>query len=126
MMQIALLWAAALMSVVTFAVHTFIGGPRVALPLLADKNLPIASKWLNYYCWHITTIYTFVMGGAYAYVALNSDAVEVVVLLTILNVSFSILSAVVAIKGNINPFRFPSTSLFGVVSMLGILSLVLK
>jgi len=125
-MQITLLWAAALMSVVTFAVHTFIGGPRVASPLLADKNLPIASKWLNYYCWHITTIYTFVMGGAYAYVALNSDAVEVVVLLTILNVSFSILSAVVAIKGNINPFRFPSTSLFGVVSMLGILSLVLK
>lgn len=125
-MQISLLWAAAFMSVVTFAIHTFIGGPRVAAPLLADNSLPKASKWLNYYCWHITTIYTFVMGGAYAYVALNSDKIELVVLLSILNVSFSILSAVVAMKGNINPFRFPSTSLFAAVSILGILSLVLK
>jgi hypothetical protein len=125
-MQIAFLWAAALMSVVTFAVHTFIGGPRVAAPLLADKNLPKASKWLNYYCWHITTIYTFVMGGAYAYVALNPEKIEMVVLLSILNISFSILSAVVAVKGHINPFRFPSTSLFASVSILGILSLVLK
>jgi hypothetical protein len=125
-MQISLLWAAAFMSVVTFAIHTFIGGPRVAAPLLADKSLPKASKWLNYYCWHITTIYTFVMGGAYAYVALNSDKIELVVLLSILNASFSILSAVVAMKGNINPFRFPSTTLFAAVSILGILSLVLK
>jgi hypothetical protein len=125
-MQVTLLWAASIMSVVTFAVHTFVGGPRVAAPLLADTNLPKASKWLNYYCWHITTIYTFVMGGAYAYVALNSEKVELVVFLSVLNVSFAILSAVVAIKGNINPFRFPSTSLFATVSILGILSLFLR
>lgn len=125
-MQVTLLWAAAIMSVVTFAVHTFVGGPRVAAPLLADTNLPKASKWLNYYCWHITTIYTFIMGGAYAYVAFNTEKIELVVFLSILNVSFAILSAVVAIKGNINPFRFPSTSLFATVSILGILSLVTK
>ena len=125
-MQVTLLWAAAFMSVVTFAVHTFVGGPRVAAPLLADTELPKASKWLNYYCWHITTIYTFVMGGAYAYVAINTEKTELVVFLSILNVSFSILSAVVATKGNINPFRFPSTSLFASVSILGIASLLTK
>ena len=125
-MQVTLLWAAAFMSVVTFAVHTIIGGPRVAAPLLADTELPKASKWLNYYCWHITTIYTFVMGGAYAYVAINPEKTELVVFLSILNVSFSILSAVVAMKGNINPFRFPSTSLFASVSILGIASLLTK
>lgn len=125
-MQVIFLWAASIMSVVTFAVHTFIGGPRVAVPLLADKNLPKASKWLNYYCWHITTIYTFAMGGAYAYVAFNTEKIELVVFLSVLNVSFAILSAVVAIKGNINPFRFPSTSLFATVSILGILSLVIR
>ena len=114
------------MSVVTFAVHTFVGGPRVATPLLADTNLPKASKWLNYYCWHITTIYTFVMGGAYAYVAFNTEKIELVIFLSILNVSFSILSAIVAMKGNINPFRFPSTLLFAIVSILGILSLFTK
>jgi len=125
-MQTSLLWAAAFMSVLTFAVHTFIGGPRVAAPLLADTNLPKASKWLNYYCWHITTIYTFVMGGAYAYVAVNPERTELVVFLSILNVSFAILSAVVAMKGDINPFRFPSTSLFASVSILGLLGLVAK
>jgi hypothetical protein len=123
-MQVPLLWAAAIMSIVTFAVHTFAGGPRVAAPLLADTSLPKASKWLNYYCWHVTTIYTFSMGGAYAYVALNSDKTELVVFLSILNASFSVLSAAVAKKGNINPFRFPSTSLFAAVSILGILSLI--
>jgi len=125
-MQVTLLWAAAVMSVVTFAIHTFIGGPRVAVPLLANTNLPIASKWLNYYCWHITTIYTFVMGGAYAYVAIYPERIELVVFVSILNVSFAILSAIVAMKGNINPFRFPSTSLFASVSILGILSMIMN
>lgn len=123
-MQILLLWAAAAVSFITFTVHTFVGGPRVAEPLLQNSTLPIASKWLNYYCWHITTIYTLLMGGAYAYVALNPDKPELVVFLSILNVSFSILSAAVAIKGKINPFRFPSTSLFAAVAALGIFSLI--
>jgi hypothetical protein len=37
-MQVYLLWAAAVMSIITFAVHTFIGGPRVAGPLLANTE----------------------------------------------------------------------------------------
>ncbi len=123
-MQIMILWATVAMSFITFLVHTFIGGPRVAGPLLENTSLPIASKWLNYYCWHITTIYTFLMGGGYAYVALNPDRPELVVFLTILNTALSILSAVIAIKAGVNPFRFPSTSLFATVSLLGFLSLV--
>ena len=123
-MQIYLLWSAVVMSFITFVVHTFIGGPRVAKPLLENTNLPIASKWLNYYTWHITTIFTLLMGGAYAYVALNPEKSELVVFLTILTGSFSILSAVVAIKGQINPFRFPSTSLFASVCLLGLVSLI--
>jgi hypothetical protein len=124
-MQVALLWATVIVSAVTFLVHTFIGGPRVAAPLLENDTLPIASKWLNYYCWHITTIYTFMMGGAYAYMALYQENLALLVFLSILNVSFAILSAAVAIKGKINPFRFPSTSLFATVALLGILSLSL-
>ncbi len=115
-----LLWAAVFMSAATFVVHTFIGGPRVAVPLLADTHLPKASKWLNYYCWHITTIFTFVMGGGYAYVALHPDRPELVLFLTVLTTTFSLLSAAVAIKGEINPFRFPSTSLFATLALLGL------
>jgi hypothetical protein len=123
-MQVWSFWAAAFMSVVTFFVHTFIGGPRVAEPLLADSSLPIASKWLNYYCWHITTIYTLSMGGAYAYVALHPDRPELVIFLTLLNASLSLLSAAVARKGGVSPFRFPSTSLFASVALLGLFGLV--
>jgi len=123
-MQVNLLWAAAVMSIITFAVHTFIGGPVVAKPLLESINLPKASKWLNYYTWHVTTIFTLSMGGAYAYVALNPERPELVVFLTIITGALSILSGAVAIKGNINPFRFPSTSLFASVSLLGLASLL--
>lgn len=125
-MQVSLFWAAAIMSIVTFAVHTFIGGPRVAGPLLANTRLPKASKWLNYYCWHITTIYTLFMGAAYAFVALHPERPELVVFLTVLNIALSLLSVAVALKAGINPFRFPSTSLFATVAMLGLIGLLLN
>jgi hypothetical protein len=118
-MQTYLVWSAAFMSFVTFAVHAFIGGPRVAGPLLATTHLPIASKWLNYYCWHITTVLLLAMAAGYAYVALHPDRPELAVFLTALSATLSVLSAAVAIKGRINPFRFPSTSLFAIVSLLG-------
>ncbi|VAW91803.1 hypothetical protein MNBD_GAMMA21-2796 [hydrothermal vent metagenome] len=120
------LWAAVVMSVITFYVHTFIGSPVVAKPLLANTDLPVASKWLNYYCWHVTTIFTLLMGTGYAYVALNPDRPELAVFLTINTAAFSILSAAVAVKGNINPFRFPSTSLFASVALLGLAGLTLS
>jgi hypothetical protein len=125
-MQAALFWAAAVMSVVTFSIHTFVGGPRVAVPLLANSGLPKASKWLNYYCWHVTTIYTLFMGAAYAYVALHPDRPELVIFLTFLNTALSLLSVVVARMGGINPFRFPSTSLFASVALLGLLGLMIN
>ncbi|AGF78013.1 hypothetical protein UWK_01453 [Desulfocapsa sulfexigens DSM 10523] len=123
-MQAYFLWAATIMSAITFSVHTFVGGPRVAEPLLANSDLPTASKWLNYYCWHVTTILTFTMGGGYAYVALNPDRPELAVFLTIVTGASSLLSAAVARKGNINPFRFPSTWLFATVSLLGLAGLL--
>jgi len=120
------LWAAVVMSAITFYVHTFIGSPIVARPLLASPDLPAASKWLNFYCWHVTTVFTLLMGTAYAYVALNPDRPELVIFLTINTASFSLLSAFVALKGNINPFRFPSTSLFGSVALLGLAGLLTR
>ncbi len=125
-MQVYFLWAASVMSIITFIVHTFIGGPVVAEPLLNNSDLPKASKWLNYYTWHVTTIFTFTMGGAYAYVALNPDRPELVVFLTVITAALSILSAAVALKGKINPFRFPSTSLFATVSLLGLIGIMVE
>ena len=55
-MELYFLWAATIMSIVTFALHTFFGGPVVAKPLLENNDLPKASKWLNYYTWRVKTM----------------------------------------------------------------------
>jgi hypothetical protein len=64
------------------------------------------------------------MSGAYGYVALHPDRPELVVFLTAVTAALSLLSAAVALKGNINPFRFPSTSLFAAVCLLGLVGLL--
>lgn len=113
------LWfgTAAVVAAVTFCVHTFIGGPRVAGPLLADVRLPKASKWLNYYCWHIVTILLAAMALSFAAVAIGWASSDIAWLLGGLSFLFSALSMLVAVKGGINPLRFPSTTLFMLVAL---------
>lgn len=123
-MQVYFLGAAAFAALVTFFVHTFVGGIYVVRPLLADKVLNRTSKWLNYYCWHITTILILAMCATYAYTAFNLENSELVVLVTGLAACNAVLSVAVALKGNINPLRFPSTSLFALTAILGGTSLM--
>ena len=120
------LWAAAALSLITIYVHTFIGGPVVAKPLLECQEISKASKWLNYYCWHNTTILIFALAVAFAYSAYYEQGIELVVFATGLTGCLSLLSALVAIKGKINPFRFPSTSLFAGICILGGIALGLN
>jgi hypothetical protein len=117
-MHTGLIWAAAALSALTFAVHTFVGGKFVARPLLADRSLPAASKWLNYYCWHITTLLLVAMTVGYIHAARTGAGVELVIFMGVCSAAFSVLSGAVAIKGGINPFRFPSTSLFASVALM--------
>jgi len=118
-MQTALLWCAAVFSVATFSVHTFMGGVRVARPLLADANLPAASKWLNYYCWHVATVTLLFTAGGFAFSALNPGKTEIAIFASLLAASLSLLSAAVAIKAGINPLRFPSTWMLATMAALG-------
>jgi hypothetical protein len=124
-MQQAFLWSAAITSAITFAVHTFIGGRVVARPLLADRSLPKAAKWLAYYCWHITTVLLAAMTAAYGWAAESGEARDLVIVITSLAAVLSILSAGVAMKGSIHPLRFPSTSLFALTACLGAAGLFL-
>jgi hypothetical protein len=124
-MQSVLLLCAAVMSAVAFCVHTFIGGPRVAGPLLSSSHLPLASKWLNYYCWHIATVLLFAMAAGFSYSAVHPRRPELPAFLVALSGALCILSVMVALKGKIHPLRFPSTSLFAVVAILGLASMVI-
>ncbi len=118
-MQSALLWSAAAVSLGAFAVHTFMGGAVVARPLLADRSLPEASKWLSYYCWHIATVMLLFTSGAFAYSAAYPGRLELAIFVSSLAIVLSLLSAAVAFKARINPLRFPSTSLLALTGLLG-------
>ena len=117
-MNIAFIVAAAL-SFFTCGVHFFAGGREVARPLLASTALPPASKWLNYYCWHIVTILLLAMAAGFAWSALHVSALALAVFLTALALACSVLSAWTALKGGVAPLKFPSTSLFALIALAG-------
>ena len=120
MMQSGLLWAASASALATFAVHTFVGGVFVARPLLADRTLPKAAKWLAYYCWHIVTMLLLALALAFGASAAGAFPREAALGLSAFCAACSLLSIVVALKGRIAPWRFPSTTLFAVTAAFGL------
>ena len=118
-MQVGLLWAAAVSALVTFAVHTFFGGAFVTRPLLADKSLPRAAKWLAYYCWHVVTLLLLALAIAFVAMATGLLTPKAALALSGFCAVCSLLSIGVALKGHIAPLRFPSTTLFAVTAALG-------
>jgi hypothetical protein len=119
-MQAGLLWAAAASSLVTFAVHAFVGGRYVAAPLLSDRGLPKAAKWLAYYCWHIVTMLLLAMAAAFGAAAAGSLAAQAALGLAAFCAACSLLSIAVALKARIAPWRLPATTLFAVTAALGV------
>ena len=116
-MNTEILWVASGLALLTFGVHTFVGGKVVARPLLADRSLPRASKWLNYFCWHVVTLLLAAMTVALGYSAATGQGTELAAFLGLLSIGCSALSAGVALRAGINPLRFPSTSLFFAVAV---------
>ncbi len=114
-------WLAAATSLLTFCVHAFVGGRKAARPLLADQTMPLASKWLNYYCWHVTTVLLVFYVAGFSWLARHPHLPSLIFLGS-LSFTLSILSAGVAWLAKIQPWRFPSTSLFAVIGGLSALA----
>lgn len=122
-----MLWILCALSALTFVVHTFVGGPVVVRPLLANDTLPKASKWLAYYCWHIATVMLAAVTIAAGWLV-HEPSIDVkrfaLVFFGALAAALSLLSAAVASRGGINPLRFPSTSLFAAIATVCSLALL--
>lgn len=103
---------AALLCLITFGVHTFVGGRYAAQPLLAAHEFDKASRWLNYFTWHMATVVLLVMAAGFAWAAFVPTARDVAGLLVVLAALFSPLCIWVALKGGIQPWRFPASWLF--------------
>ncbi|WP_204114134.1 hypothetical protein [Shimia biformata] len=118
------IWLCAAISASAFALHTFVGGPQVTPPLLRNATLTALSKWLSFYCWHITTVLLFFMAAGFGWLALNPDLPSLV-FLTALSAALSVLSFVVERMGGIPPLRLPSTSLFALIAGAGVSAILL-
>lgn len=106
---------AAVLSLVTFAVHTFVGGRFAARPLLDAHDFHKASRWLNYFTWHMATVMLLVMAGGFAWAAFEPMAIAAAMILTLMAAVFSPLCVWVALKGGIAPWRFPASWLFALI-----------
>lgn len=104
--------AAAVLSLITFGVHTFVGGKYAARPLLAAADFDRASRWLNYFTWHMATAILLVMAAGFGWAAVSAQAWPAALVLTVMAALFSPLCVWVALKGGIAPHRFPASWLF--------------
>lgn len=111
---------AAVLSLVTFGVHTFVGGRFAARPLLAARDFHKASRWLNYFTWHMVTVMLLFMAGGFWVAAWRPEAFDVAVLLMLMAAVFSPLCIWVALKGGIAPWRFPASWLFLLILAAGL------
>ena len=110
---------AAVLSLITFGVHTFIGGRFAAQPLLEAHDFHKASRWLNYFTWHMVTVMLLIMAAGFWFAAVEPGGFDVAVLLMIMAAAFSPLCIWVALKGGIAPWRFPASWLFLLIVAAG-------
>ena len=68
------LFGAGVMTVVTFALHTFVATKRVASPLLdPETNLSSKARYTNYYCWHAITFVLVVQAACFFWAAMPGN-----------------------------------------------------
>ena len=112
--------AAATASYATFAVHTFVGGPAIAEPLLAAKDIRTIPKYTNYYCWHLTTLTLFAMGCAFAWAAIFPAGIELAWFAFLLSTSFLIWGVTLILQTRQKFAHFPQWLMFTTISALAV------
>ncbi len=111
--------AAATASFITFALHTWVGGPVTAKPLLRSNDMHDVAKYTNYYCWHLVTITLFVMGGSFAWAAVYPDGIELAWVSLLLSTSFLGWNLFLIVWKSQKFMQMPQWILFLGISVLG-------
>lgn len=114
---------AAVIALITWAIHTFVGTRQIAGPLLAAEMRP-EPKYTNFYCWHLVTIVLLAMSGSFAYAAWVPAGRDVAIVATILSLSFMLWSAILIAWKYPKPMRLPQWILFGAISVAGVLGVL--
>lgn len=115
-----LLLLAGVAGLVTFFVHWQVGGRYAARPLLAARDLTPASRWLNYFCWHIVTVLLLIMAFALLLGAFGRASQSTARLVAVIAASISVLSVAITLRAGIPPLRFPASYLLAIVAALAL------
>ena len=103
----------------TTLIHIFAGGPTVAAPLLAAKDIAETPKLTNYYCWHIVSITLAAMSFAFFYAALVPGEVAMAAMWTVIAAAFALWSVTLVVWKRQKAFELPQWTLFAVITGLG-------
>lgn len=114
------LLAASAASFATFAIHTWIGGPAIAKPLLESGDMHDVPKYTNYYCWHIATITLFAMGLAFGWGAMQPGALDVAWFAFLLSNAFLALNLFLIVVKKQRFMQMPQWLLFLGISGLAL------
>ncbi len=117
------LMAAGAASFITFAIHTWIGGPAIAGPLLRSNDMHDVPKYTNYYCWHMATVTLFGLGTAFMWAAFYPEAVELAWAGFLLSTASMLLNVGLIIGKKQHPLQMPQWALFLTISSLAGLGL---
>ncbi len=112
--------AAGATSLAITLLHLFGGGPTIAAPLLAAKDLDDVAKFVNYYCWHVVSICLAVMAASFAWSGLAATAWETAVLGTAMAIAFCIWGIALVIIKHQRFSAMPQGWLFLPVAILGL------
>jgi len=118
--------AAAALSLLTLGVHLFLGGPGVARPVLAARELDPVAKYTSYYCWHLVSMVIAAMTAAYVRAALEPHARDLAILVTALAAGFAVWSLALAVWKRQRIMVLPQWILFLPIAVLGVVGLVME
>lgn len=117
------LYAASVLSALTFFVHVLGGGKSAARPLL-DSELENEVKYTNYYCWHIVTIVIGAMAICFFLSASSTASVDLAILSSALALAFAIWSGALTILKRQSVLALPQWILFLPIAIMGFLGLL--
>lgn len=104
------------------ALHTFVGTPEVADPLLAS-DLEDRAKYINFFCWHIVTIVLWAAAAGYLWSAIVRHSTELVVFLTIMMACIGVWGVILPPSVDLSYMTMPQGWLFFPIVALAIFGL---
>ncbi|PSM48922.1 hypothetical protein C7Y66_12155 [Chroococcidiopsis sp. CCALA 051] len=117
------LFAAAVISLITFLAHLFWGGREVVIPLLDASDLQEIPKLTMYYCWHIVTIALLFLTCTYAWAALLPTNIPLALAATSISAACALLNVGLITLRRLKPLDYPQWVFFIPITLLGFLGL---